>query len=194
MKMPKRVKNCDPQPGVCSCSSRVYWGCVVDAGDDVDGAAVTLVFAGAADTVPVAENAERVSFDVSWLDGACSGDGGSSCELKPSMRHRTITSSWQARDRIRSPKKATLCRQFVSLGAREQTRDDIPVYQARVDFGRGKMRVVHDKRRRDVLFGKVRKRPLGDRGSASRRRNRLCAFVSVLLTRLITWSCPADKT
>jgi hypothetical protein len=35
--------------------------------------------------------------------GASSGPGIGSAEEKPSMRQRTIVSSWQARERMRSP-------------------------------------------------------------------------------------------
>jgi len=82
------MKNCGPQPGVWNCSSRVYWAC------------------------PEAElggvNAERVSLLVSCAEGATSAVSGSSSELKPSIRHNTITSSWHARERMLSPKKVTL--------------------------------------------------------------------------------------
>jgi hypothetical protein len=53
-------------------------------------------------------NAERVNFSVSLVVGASEASGGGSSEENPSIRQRTIMSSWQARERIRSPKNATL--------------------------------------------------------------------------------------
>lgn len=85
----KRMKNCTPQSGVWNCARRVK-----RAGRARDGVA------GA--------KAERVWRAMSVGVGAECGVGIGSAEEKPSICQSTMESSWQARERIRSPWKATL--------------------------------------------------------------------------------------
>ena len=78
----------------------MYGGVEAAAGPEDEAAEAP---ADGGDVINGAWNADRVSLVVSWLDGACSGDGGSAVESKPSIRQRTITSSRQARESIKSP-------------------------------------------------------------------------------------------
>jgi hypothetical protein len=75
--------------------------------------------------------------------GASSGPGIGSDEEKPSICQRTIESSWQARERMRSPWKATLffsgVRVSYEMGMEAR---GLPVDEVVVDFGGGKVRVL----------------------------------------------------
>jgi hypothetical protein len=93
--------------------------------------------------------------------GASSGPGIGSDEEKPSICQRTIESSWQARERMRSPWKATLGFGFwgplMGLG---MGIGGLPVDEVVVDFGGGKVWVLEHEGDVEVLGWELWECPL----------------------------------